>query len=78
MSANRKFLENRASGTEIRRLPETVDRDELEFEGPLDPICYYIVGGNELGIFLLHPLTHDLSVRPFKENSFLRILIKHY
>lgn len=44
----------------MRKLPDTVDRDELEFEGPLPPICYYIVGGNEKKVFRLNSLQHEL------------------
>ncbi|KAK5649206.1 hypothetical protein RI129_000235 [Pyrocoelia pectoralis] len=56
------FTENMVSGIECHKLPDTIDRDELEFEGPYAPICYYIVGGNEEGLFKLHPTTHELVV----------------
>lgn len=49
-------------GKEIQKLPDTIDRDELEFEGPPPPICYYIVGGNERNIFSLNALKHELVI----------------
>ncbi|RZC35307.1 cadherin-23 [Asbolus verrucosus] len=56
------FTENKAPEMESRLLPDTVDRDELEFEGPFTPICYFIVGGNENGLFKLRPIEHILTV----------------
>ncbi|GLV38052.1 Cadherin 88C [Carabus blaptoides fortunei] len=56
------FTENEVPGMEIRLLPPTMDRDELEFEGPLPTICYYIVGGNEYALFYLNHITHELRV----------------
>lgn len=49
-------------GSEQRLIPSTIDRDELEFEGPPTPICYYIVGGNELGLFKIDKHMHHLTV----------------
>lgn len=46
----------------MRQLPSTIDRDELEFEGPPPPICYYIVGGNEKDLFMLQPIKHEITV----------------
>ncbi|XP_023311794.1 cadherin-23 [Anoplophora glabripennis] len=37
------FTENELPNREIKRLPDTIDRDEFEFDGPPVPICYYIV-----------------------------------
>lgn len=56
------FTENSRTGEEARTLPRTIDRDELEIEGPVAPVCYYIVAGNEKGLFRLNSLTHDLQV----------------
>ncbi|KAF5304330.1 hypothetical protein FQA39_LY09709 [Lamprigera yunnana] len=56
------FTENVATGVENKKLPDTIDRDELEFEGPFAPICFFIVGGNEEGSFRLNPYTHELTV----------------
>ncbi|XP_015840656.1 cadherin-23 isoform X2 [Tribolium castaneum] len=56
------FTENKPSEVERQKLPQTVDRDELEFDGPFAPICYFIVGGNENGLFKLHPVEHILTV----------------
>lgn len=58
----RIISENKSAGYERRRLPETVDRDELEFDGPIAPICYFIVGGNDGDFFQLNALTHELTV----------------
>nr|CAH7720091.1 unnamed protein product [Callosobruchus chinensis] len=54
------FTENRPAESEIRRLPETVDRDEYEYEGPVGPICYFIIGGNEDDLFHINPIDHTL------------------
>ncbi|KAB0799063.1 hypothetical protein PPYR_06943 [Photinus pyralis] len=56
------FTENEQTGVESYKLPDTIDRDELEFEGPFAPICYHIVGGNEEGLFNLHATSHELTV----------------
>ncbi|KAL3277671.1 hypothetical protein HHI36_013017 [Cryptolaemus montrouzieri] len=56
------FTENEKPGIEIRKLPNTVDRDDLEFEGPPAPICYFIIGGNEDGFFELDRIQHTLTV----------------
>lgn len=56
------FTENALEGEEVRRLPNTVDRDELELEGPPAPVCFYIVAGNENGLFKLNSLTHELGI----------------
>ncbi|XP_017773804.1 PREDICTED: cadherin-23 [Nicrophorus vespilloides] len=55
------FTENSLPGHEILRLPDTVDRDFYEYEGPVQ-ICFFIVGGNENGLFRLNSETHELSV----------------
>lgn len=60
------FPENTHPGKEKRFLPKTIDRDELEFDGPPSPICYFLVGGNENGLFILDPQEHILMVLIFK------------
>ncbi|CAH0553770.1 unnamed protein product [Brassicogethes aeneus] len=55
------FTENKLAGAEIQKLPNTIDRDELEFEGPPTPICYYIIAGNENNLFTLNPHKHVLT-----------------
>lgn len=55
------FSENKAGGIEVQKLPGTIDRDELEFEGPPAPICYFIIGGNENNLFNVHPYNHVLT-----------------
>lgn len=45
------------------KLPDTVDRDEVDdLDDPPSTVCYFIVYGNEEGIFHLEPETHILSV----------------
>lgn len=53
--------ENKKPGAEFHKLPETIDRDEFEFDGPLAPICYFIVGGNENGLFKLDRTSYILT-----------------
>lgn len=42
---------------------DTIDKDDPDEaeEGP-SQVCYYIVGGNEKGLFSLEPLRHELVV----------------
>lgn len=56
------LIENAKPGAERIRLPDTIDRDEFELEGPLQPVCYFIIGGNEEGMFKLEKLSHTLMV----------------
>ncbi|KAK9745916.1 Cadherin domain [Popillia japonica] len=56
------FTEHKGPGFERSKLPETIDRDELEFDGPPTPICYYLVGGNENKNFRLDKFTHELTI----------------
>nr|XP_023023050.1 cadherin-23 [Leptinotarsa decemlineata] len=56
------FTENRAPEIEMVKLPDTIDRDEFEYDGPVGPICYYIIGGNENNLFHLNPIDHTLVV----------------
>lgn len=61
-SISRLLSENDYPGKESIKLPDTIDRDELEFDGPPAPICYYVVGGNQRNFFKLIPTTHQLTV----------------
>ncbi|XP_066258040.1 cadherin-23 isoform X2 [Euwallacea similis] len=74
-----EFTENQSAGVEKRLLPDTVDRDELEYESTPAPICYFLVGGNENGLFNLHPIDHTLYVtKPLdrEENDVHLLLVK--
>jgi hypothetical protein len=52
---------------EIIQLPETVDLDEPdELLSTRDPVCYFIVGGNQLGAFSIDPTQHTLRVHPLR------------
>lgn len=56
------MTENVSPGKENVKLPDTIDRDEFELEGPLQPVCYFIIGGNEDRMFKLGKQSHVLSV----------------
>ncbi|XP_057660172.1 cadherin-23 [Diorhabda carinulata] len=56
------FTENVSPEVEIRKLPDTVDRDEFEYDGPSRPVCYYIIGGNEDKMFHINPIDHTLML----------------
>jgi hypothetical protein len=48
---------------ERKKLPDTVDRDEVDdLDDPPSMVCYFIVYGNEEGKFKLDPETHILTV----------------
>lgn len=50
-------------GVEKRKLPDTVDRDEVDdLEDDPSAVCYFIVYGNDEGLFQLDRVTHVLSV----------------
>lgn len=50
-------------GVEKRKLPDTVDRDEVDdLDDDPSAVCYFIVQGNENGIFNLDRVTHILSL----------------
>lgn len=56
-------IEHVEPGIEKRKLPDTVDRDEVDdLEDDRTVVCYFIVYGNEDGLFLLDRVTHVLSV----------------
>ncbi|XP_050299893.1 cadherin-23 isoform X2 [Anthonomus grandis grandis] len=57
-----EFTENKQPGLEIKKLPDTIDRDEFDYTSTPSPICYFLVGGNENGLFNLHPLEHTLQI----------------
>lgn len=55
--------ENSFPGDEQQKLPDTIDRDEVdELDDPPSLICYYIVGGNQDDIFHLDAISHVLTV----------------
>uniref|UniRef100_A0A1B0CCE9 Putative cadherin egf lag seven-pass g-type receptor n=1 Tax=Lutzomyia longipalpis TaxID=7200 RepID=A0A1B0CCE9_LUTLO len=57
------FTEHSPPGSEKKKLPDTVDRDEVdELDDPPSIVCYYIVYGNEEKIFQLDPESHILTV----------------
>ncbi|XP_030375877.1 cadherin-23 [Scaptodrosophila lebanonensis] len=57
------FTEHSDPGSERIKLPDTIDKDELDdLEETPSQVCYFIVRGNEQGFFKLDPETHILSV----------------
>lgn len=60
---NIDFTEEQSPGSEIVSLPETIDKDEVDdLDDPPTQVCYYIVGGNDDGLFVLDIHKHELSV----------------
>lgn len=58
-----KFVEHVQPGIERRKLPDTVDREEVDdLDDDPSSVCYFIVQGNEEGLFVLDRVTHILSV----------------
>lgn len=56
-------LEHERPGSEKVKLPDTVDRDEVDdLDDPPSTVCYFIVYGNEDNIFHLEPESHILTV----------------
>lgn len=56
------FTEQMKPGLERKKLPDTVDRDEVDdLDDPPSLVCYFIVYGNEKNYFHLDPETHVLS-----------------
>lgn len=62
------FTENSPAEAEIKKLPDTIDRDEFEYSEHHGPICYFIIGGNEQNIFHLNPIDHTLVVSIFSKD----------
>ncbi|XP_043655694.1 cadherin-23 [Drosophila teissieri] len=59
------FTEHADPGSERIKLPDTLDKDQLDLDDPNDTpsqVCYFIVSGNEAGYFRLDPETHILTV----------------
>lgn len=57
------FTEHAEPGGERKRLPDTVDRDEVDdLDDPPTIVCYYIVHGDEENQFQLDPVSHVLTV----------------
>lgn len=57
------FTEHQAPGVYRKKLPDTVDRDEVDdLDDPPTVVCYYIVHGDEENQFELDPISHVLSV----------------
>ncbi|XP_054726430.1 cadherin-23 [Anastrepha obliqua] len=69
------FTEHADPGSERVKLPDTIDKDEVDdLDDPPSSVCYFIVKGNEQGYFKLNPETHILSV----EKELDRELIANY
>ncbi|XP_026823897.1 uncharacterized protein LOC105277425 isoform X1 [Ooceraea biroi] len=59
---NINFTEEQPPGSEIVLLPETIDRDEVDdLDDPPTQVCYFIVGGNNDGLFVLDIYKHELG-----------------
>lgn len=59
----RAIAENSYPGTEKVKLPDTVERDEVDdLDDPPSVVCYFIIFGNNHKIFHLDPMTHILTV----------------
>ncbi|XP_033232779.1 cadherin-23 [Drosophila pseudoobscura] len=59
------FTEHSDPGAERIKLPDTIDKDQLELDDPEETpsqVCYFIVRGNEAGYFRLDPETHVLTL----------------
>ncbi|KAK1135246.1 hypothetical protein K0M31_008017 [Melipona bicolor] len=68
---NINFTEEQPPGSETMQLPETVDRDEVdELDDPPAQVCYFIISGNDDGLFILDVFKHELtvSIRLEKQN----------
>lgn len=60
------FTEHSDPGAERIKLPDTIDKDQLDLDDPNEApsqVCYFVVSGNEAGYFHLDPDTHVLSAR---------------
>lgn len=61
---NINFTEEQAPGTETVQLPETIDKDEVDdLDDPPTQVCYFIINGNDDGLFVLDIFNHELTVR---------------
>lgn len=61
---NINFTEEQAPGTETVQLPETIDKDEVDdLDDPPTQVCYFIINGNDDGLFILDIFKHELTVR---------------
>ncbi|XP_065338722.1 cadherin-23 isoform X2 [Cloeon dipterum] len=57
------FTEHSLPGEEHARLPDTIDRDEIDLlDGPPPPVCYFIAGGESADKFHLDAYSHELTV----------------
>lgn len=57
------FTEHVQPGMEKRKLPDTVDRDEVDdLDDDPTTVCYFIIHGNDDVLFKLDRVTHILSV----------------
>lgn len=62
---NVNFTEEQPAGSEIALLPETIDRDEVDdLDDPPTQVCYFIIAGNDDGLFVLDIHKHELGVSP--------------
>lgn len=58
------FTEHVQPGIEKRKLPDTIDRDEVDdLDDDPTTVCYFIIHGNDDEIFLLDRVSHILSVK---------------
>ncbi|XP_071565121.1 cadherin-23 [Temnothorax nylanderi] len=56
------FTEEQPPGSEMVLLPETFDNDDVDdLEDPPTQVCYFIVGGNDDGLFVLDIYKHELG-----------------
>ncbi|XP_018055353.1 PREDICTED: uncharacterized protein LOC108691909 [Atta colombica] len=59
---NVNFTEEQPPGSEMVLLPETFDNDDVdELDDPPTQVCYFIVGGNNDGLFVLDIYKHELG-----------------
>ncbi|XP_064550681.1 cadherin-23 [Drosophila montana] len=59
------FTEHSDPGSERIKLPDTIDKDQMELDDPDETptqVCYFILHGNEAGYFRLDPESHVLTV----------------
>jgi cadherin 23 len=57
------LIEHVQPGVEKRKLPDTVDREEVDdLDDEPSAVCYFIVNGNDNGLFNLDRVSHILSL----------------